>query len=86
MYTNGELPCSGTGIEWTQQDLDVAMDDRIVPLLFDDEGVVNSQEILAGVVETEFARENLERILSGPLRIEKWRVGEAIAEAYLVDH
>lgn len=62
------------------------MDDRIVPLLFDDEGVVNSQEILAGVVETEFARENLERILSGPLRVEKWRVGEAIAEAYLADH
>lgn len=25
VYTNGELPCSGTGIEWTQQDMDVAM-------------------------------------------------------------
>lgn len=85
-YTLGKFPCSGTGIVWSMTETATAMNDRIIPLLSDVEGVLNIREMLAGVVDTEFTRENLERILSVPLKVEKWRVGEAIAEAYLVDH
>ncbi|MDE0269011.1 MAG: hypothetical protein OXI96_08255 [Acidimicrobiaceae bacterium] len=83
LYTLREPPCSGTGIEWSRIDLDNAINDRVFPVLFDEEGMLNSQRILTDVAETEFMRDNLARVLSFPVRIEKWRMGEAIAEAYL---
>ena len=56
-------------------------------LLFDDEGKSVIEElIIPSEDETGFATDALRRILSAPESIENWRVGEAIAEAYLEDH
>ncbi|WP_419917702.1 hypothetical protein [Candidatus Poriferisocius sp.] len=62
------------------------MDNPVAAVLFDDEGKENIKEILAGVIETEFNREGLRRLLEDPEEVEDWRVGEAIAETYLTDH
>jgi hypothetical protein len=42
--------------------------------------------LLAGVAGTGFQREEIERVLKRPSSIDDWRVGEAIAEAFLLDH
>ena len=47
---------------------------------------VEHYHLLAGVAETEFAQEQLAEVLAIPNKIENWRVGEAIAEAYLTEH
>ena len=55
-------------------------------VLFDDEGMAGIEEILHGIVSTEFKDGGLRHVLAGPERIEGWRVGEAIAETWLIDH
>lgn len=86
VYAIGSTPCSGTGLQWSDDELDGAMDGRVAAVLFDDEGKSNIKEILAGLAETSFAQDGLRRVLGEPDKIEDWRVGEAIAETYLTDH
>lgn len=86
VYELGQPPCSGVGSKWSNKEFDAALDDRIAAVLFDDEGTANIREIFAGLAETDFAQDGLRRILEDPDQIETWRVGEAIAEAYLTDH
>ena len=72
---------------WTRKELNAALDERVAMLLFDDEGKSSIEElIIPDEDETGFVTDALKRILSDPEVIENWRVGEAIAEAYLVDH
>ena len=42
--------------------------------------------MLSGLAETDFCKGEVERILSDTKPPENWRVGEALAEAYLTDH
>lgn len=86
VYSHGAYPCSGAGQIWSEEDLDTALSDRVSALVFDDEGKADIRSILQGLVETDFEEEALRTILSIPDDIEDWRVGEAIAEAYLTDH
>lgn len=86
VYSIDGTPCSGTGLRWSGGEMSVAMDGRVAAVLFDDEGKANIKEILAGLAETNFAQDELRRVLADPDEIEDWRVGEAIAETYLSDH
>ena len=86
IFRLGEAPCSGVGLQWSDNELDAAIDDRVAAVLFDDEGKANVEDILASLAETDFAQEGLRRVLEDPDRIEDWRAGEAIAETYLTDH
>lgn len=86
VYGLGSPPCSGIGLLWTEDDLSAAMDGPAAAVLFDDEGNANIEEILAGLAETEFEQAGLRRVFQDPDRVEDWRVGEAIAEAYLTEH
>ena len=85
-YGIGDAPCSGTGLEWSPEEVEAAMDGRVAAVLFDDEGKANIEEILTGVAETDFDQGALLRVLEDANEIEDWRVGEAIAETYLTDH
>lgn len=71
---------------WTDEALNAAIDERVAAMLVDEEGKTRIEGILTGLADTEFAEGSIKRILSDPEEIEDWRVGEAIAEAYLVDH
>lgn len=82
----GSVPCSGLGLRWSGEELDTAIDGPVASVLFDDAGKANLEEILAGLAETSFAQEGLRRVLEDPDEVEDWRVGEAIAEAYLTEH
>ena len=62
------------------------MDGRVAAVLFDDAGKADIEGILSGFAETEFELAGLRRVLQDPDRVEDWRVGEAIAEAYLTEH
>ena len=86
VYGMGSLPCSGVGLRWSDDELNAAMDGRVAAVLFDDEGKANIEDILAELAETEFEQAGLRRVLQDPDHLEDWRVGEAIAEAYLTDH
>ena len=85
-YELGKPPCSGVGLCWSDEELDVALDGRVAAVLFDEEGKANIAEILAGSVGTDFAVEALQRVLKVSDQVEDWRVGEVIAETYLTDH
>ncbi len=86
VYHEGSAPCSGLGLKWSGDELDAAMNGRVAAVLFDDAGKADIEGILTGLPETDFEQEGLRRILSAPDDMEDWRVGEAIAEAYLTDH
>lgn len=86
LYQHGTAPCSGTGLAWSPDELDAALQDRIPSVVFDDQGKADIQQILGRLAETDFAQDGLRAVLADPERLEDWRVGEAIAEAYLVDH
>ncbi|MBK1700238.1 hypothetical protein [Thiococcus pfennigii] len=85
-YSVGASPCKGTGLVWTDEELDDAISGPVAAVVFDDAGKADIATLLAGVAETEFAQERLAAVLSDPDDIEDWRVGEAIAETYLTDH
>ena len=85
-YSHGNPPSTGMGRSWNSKELEAAISGPVSALVFDDQGKADIEELLAGVVETDFEQEQLSRALAGPDRIEGWRVGEAIAEAYLAEH
>ena len=86
VYTIGRPPCTGIGLEWSIQELEAAVYGPVASLVFDDEGREDINNFLSGLAETEFEQQGLGRILTVSLNVEDWRVGEAIAEAYLTDH
>ncbi|WP_419625702.1 hypothetical protein [Thiolapillus sp.] len=85
-YNLGSSPSKGTGRSWNAEELDEAIEDQVAALVFDDQGKADILELLAGVAETSFEQEQLAQALAAPDDIEDWRVGEAIAEAYLSEH
>jgi len=85
-YSHGATPSTGTGRSWNAEELGAAINGQISALVFDDQGKVDIQELLAGVAETAFEQEQLAQALAAPDDVEDWRVGEAIAEAYLTEH
>ena len=86
VYSLGDAPCLGSGVQWSEDELHDAIKGPVAAVLFDDEGNANIKDMLASLTETQFEQENLRRILEGPAEVEDWRVGEAIAETYLTDH
>ena len=74
------------GVVWNENELDSALVGPVAEFLFDDAGASDIASILAPLANTEFEQDGLKRILSIPQDFEDWRVGEAIAEAYLSGH
>lgn len=85
-YTVGTLPVMGCGITWTIEEFDSALASSVAELVFDDVGYTALSSLLEGLAETEFDQAAVRRLLLGPIAPENWRVGEAIAEAYLSHH
>lgn len=100
-YTSGTPPCAGVGLAWSRDDVDGAVHSRLTAILMDRRGGAEIDALLAGLVETEFTSDGLRGILSSPdgveartslharhasEEVEEWRVGEALAVAYLEDH
>ena len=86
VYSAGDPPSTGLGLMWSGEELDAALNGPVAAVLFDDEGSADIEEILRGIVDTEFEQDGLRRVLAEPERIEDWRAGEAIAETWLTHH
>jgi hypothetical protein len=55
-------------------------------VMLDDAGKADLRALLEGVSDTEFAKAEVDRIINAGSPSENWRVGEAIAEAYITHH
>jgi hypothetical protein len=82
-YTLGTFPVTGIGLGVSKIDLDIALAGSVASLVFDDAGNDEIEVLLGGVTDTEFDKDNLDKLLHQVREPEAWRVGEAIAEHYL---
>ena len=83
-YTLGTIPVSGCGLLWSGEELDTALAGAVSEVVFDTSGKADIEALLAGLAETDFEKKELAQILTDPKPPEDWRVGEAVAECYLV--
>jgi hypothetical protein len=83
-YKLGASPVTGTGLSWSIADLDKALTGPIAAIVFDDSGTADLNALLSGLPDTEFDSKAVKEILSNSKAPEDWRVGEALAECYLV--
>jgi len=66
---------------------DFFMKNEVSSRLHDKEGTEELESHLRGLATTEFAKENLNKVLAAEIPEERnWAVGEALAEAYLKQH
>jgi len=85
-YQMGTAPVTGCGISYSAAELDTALSGPVAEIVYDDSGKADIEALVAGLVETDFEKGEVERILSDSKPPEDWRVGEALAEIYLVHH
>jgi len=83
-YTLGDHYVTGCGVLWSSDELATALSGSVAEVVFDDSGKADVSALLSGLAETEFEREEIEQILEDTKPPENWRVGEALAESYLV--
>jgi hypothetical protein len=83
-YQLGTAPVTGCGFSYSAGELDAALSGPVAEIVYDDSGKADIEALLAGVTETDFEKSEVERILSDTKPPEDWRVGEALAESYLV--
>lgn len=83
-YQLGTAPVTGCGFSYSVEEMDTALSSSVVEAVYDDSGKADIEALLARVVETDFEKSEVERILSKTKPPEDWRVGEALAESYLV--
>ena len=85
-YTLGKPPVVGTGLAWSAQETESAVKGPVASIVYDDAGKQNLASLLGGLPETGFTSANVRTTLSQTAAVENWRVGEALAEGYLVRH
>lgn len=76
----------GIGLSLLLEELDAALEGSVANSVFDEEGIDNLTTLLESVVDTEFDRQEVKRVLESNQRVQSWRVGEALAESYLDHH
>lgn len=85
-YTLGTAPVTGIGYSFNQDELNECLAGPVAEKVFDDEGNEDLAAFLGGLVDTQFAQDNVRKALSRTKEPEDWRVGEALAESYLTFH
>lgn len=89
VYNADVLPVLARGMTFTQEELEAARADRLPGILADMLGREHLEEFYSGLELTEFDRGNIAEALT-PIPEDDhsrgWREGEALAEAWLIDH
>ncbi|MDR2187147.1 MAG: hypothetical protein LBE62_03720 [Azonexus sp.] len=85
-YQLGKPPVTGVGLNLSIEQLEQQLAGPVATLVFDDAGARSLGDLLNGLADTEFSKENLEVLLADEAAPEDWRVGEALAEHYLSEH
>lgn len=84
VYNVDSKPVLARGIQLSAQELVDAMKNRVSLIVWDEDD--EAKDMLARCAKTEFALKRVTDILDTRKAPEDWRVGEALAEAYLTDH
>jgi hypothetical protein len=86
LYKANVLPVEALGISYSDQELDDALSVEVREIVYD----VSGRELLAEIIEsiegTGFSDSELKAFLNPEALPEDWRVGEGLAQAYLVAH
>ena len=82
VYQLGAGPCSGTGIEWTPEESREALDGPVADVLDDGIGTRIVTDVLGTLTQAEFDTGRIEAV-AATVSKPSYRLGEAIAEAYL---
>jgi len=85
-YIADIAPVTARGASYTDEELNAVLSGSVSRILWDDTGMADLQGILTSVVTTDFSDSSVKRILSNRPTPEGWRVGEGLAEAFLVEH
>jgi hypothetical protein len=86
VYSADVAPVMARGSSFTDAELDTALTSSVSRILWDDAGMADLETTLASTVTTGFADESIKRILAARPVLENWRVGEGLAEAFLVEY
>lgn len=86
VYAADHPPVMARGYSFTDAELTAMLAEDVRAIVHDDAGVAEVEALLTAVATTEFSDTVVRQILRTTRQVEPWRVGEAIAEAYLVEH
>lgn len=87
VYTiSAATPVVACGVILSEDELGEALNGPVTSILRDDLGNAQVEVLLTSLVTTEFEQERLQAALDATTDPEDWRVGEALAEAYLTEH
>ena len=82
----GAYPCSGTGIEWTVEQAEKALEGKVMEIAYELVGLVRLESIYGRLAGVDSARNRMRDLLRERGAIEPWRAGEAVARTYLTAH
>ena len=86
VYTADVPPVTARGVSYASAELDAALSGPVSSILWDDAGTADLRVLLTSLVTTGFSGDSVARVLANRSEPEDWRVGEALAEAFLVEH
>jgi hypothetical protein len=86
VYNADVAPVTARGASYSDAEIDAALGGSLSRILWDETGTADLQAILTSVVTTDFSDKSLKRVLANRVTPENWRVGEGLAEAFLVEH
>lgn len=86
IYNLAHSHVKSRGVYYSPLELENSLEEMVSKVLFDDEGTDQLEINLSSIAETDFETENVKRIIASKRKPENWRVGEALAESYLIDH
>lgn len=84
-YDAGTQPVIAHGLSYQDEQVSEMLAGPVKHILQDTAGNDELQELLGSVVSTEFEQEGLRQALIDETVPDNWRVGEAIAEAFVAD-
>jgi len=86
VYDATAPPVVARGYELTTPDLDQALVGDVGDLLEDVGGREELEDLWTSLTNTKFAQQNVQRALQSSHPVEDWRVGEVLAEGWLMTH
>ena len=84
-YDTGTPPVIAHGLSYDDEQVGEILAGPVKDILQDTAGNEKLQELLGSVVSTDFEHEGLRELLADETVPDNWRVGEAIAEAFVAD-
>lgn len=86
VYNVDVAPVVARGVAYSTAELGAMLSGPVKEVVFDSSGMNDIRDLLESVATTVFSTEAVKRILNSQPVPHDWRVGEAIAEVFLINH